>query len=197
MAEIRLGRNEVERGRLPKVCMVCGGRASVKRKRSFSKSPSWALLAGGVILASLLAKRMKINAPLCHAHRNHWLNRTLIITLTFVASFLVTVISLIVLAAKSPQRGQGDTALAGGFAIGVLLLLGWIILAVVLQLTAIRATDVTDKSLTLKNVSPSFIEELKDFREQRRNPTVKTSRVAKRRPEPDEEEDEDEEDDDD
>jgi small-conductance mechanosensitive channel len=184
MAEVRLGRAEMESGRLPKVCMVCGKRASVKRKKSFSWTPPSVMLLGGALLSMIMAKRMKIVAPLCQGHRNHWLMRSLLVTLGFVAALLVGAIILFVSAVKSGERGPSDTAIVAALSFGGLLFLAWIVMAIVLQHTAIRATEITDRSLTLRNVSPSFISALRDLRDQRRTDTAGPSRPAKRRPQP-------------
>jgi hypothetical protein len=189
MAEIRLGRAEVEKGRLPKVCMVCGSRASVKRKKSFSWYPSWAGLVGGFILAMIMSKRMTINAPLCRQHRNHWLVRTLLISLGFVGVFVLTGFLLFVAAVKSGANGGSDKPLLAVLAFGGILLVAWLIMTIVLQHTAIRAKEITDNSMTLINVNKSFLSALKDLREERREQKEEMARPARRRPRLDEEED--------
>jgi hypothetical protein len=194
MAEIRLGRAEVERGRLPKRCMVCGGRSSVKRKRKFSWAPPWAMLAGGLLMLLFFTKRMTMNVPLCHAHRNHWLMRSLLSGFGFVGIFLLAAVIVFAVAIKSAGNGPDDKPLMEALAFGGLLMLGWLAMTIALQLTAIRAKEITDKSMTLIGVSDSFISALKDLRDARRNPVEEVVRVVRRRVELDDEEDEDDDD---
>ncbi|CAN5584808.1 hypothetical protein BH10PLA2_BH10PLA2_38410 [soil metagenome] len=190
MAVIRLGRAELERGRLPKVCMVCGDRASVRVKKTFAWYPVWAYLVGGIILAFLFTKRMTINAPLCNAHRNHWLLRTLIIVLGFVAAMVFSGILIFAVAIKSAANGPGDTPVMMAIGLAGALIVAWLVTTLVLQLTAIRATEITDKSMTLTNVSSSFISALRDFREERRNPDAEpVVRARKRKPQLEDDED--------
>lgn len=182
MAEIRLGRAEVERGRLPKVCMVCGARASVKRKKAFKWYPPWAWWVGGIILASIMSKSMRINAPLCHEHRNHWLMRTLLIILGFVGVVALGATCLFIAAAKSGANGGNDKPIAIAGGLTVILFVAWIILLVVLQQTAIRAKEITDRSMTLIGVNKKFISALRELREERRSETAEARPSARRRP---------------
>ena len=47
---------------------------------------------------------------------------------------------------------------AVGFCLGsIALLLGWLVAVVVIQLGAIRATEITDRSITLTNVAQGFL----------------------------------------
>jgi uncharacterized paraquat-inducible protein A len=78
VAEVRLGRFEVEEGKLPFYCMRCGEPASIRRRKRFSWCPQWVLVLvvfftlPGIIVALILTKRMIVLAPLCANHRNHW-----------------------------------------------------------------------------------------------------------------------------
>jgi tetrahydromethanopterin S-methyltransferase subunit C len=159
MASIRLGRYEVEHEHLPQVCIRCGAPATVRRKKQFSWYPPWVwaiivvALLPGAIVAMVLTKKMKMKAPLCDQHKNHWRWRA-----------LVTVGGLIALlglgAAIMPfmdQLNRDDTL---GFVclgwVGVLLV--WLVVVAVVQLTAVRPTEITDHSMTLTGVADGFVE---------------------------------------
>jgi hypothetical protein len=196
MAEIRLGRAEVEHGRLPKVCMVCGRRASVKRKKAFRWSPLWIMLVGGAILARIMSKKMTIHAPFCKGHRNHWLMRTLLIVFGFLGVVAVSFALITIVAVKSAERGPEDKPLLIAVGFAGALFFAWLIMLIVLQLSAIRAKEITDKSMTLTGVNQSFIAALRDLREERRNGADERKVVVRRRPQPEEEDDADEDEDD-
>ena len=191
MAEIRLGRAEVERGRLPEICMVCGGHSAVERVKTFSWFPSWTIYVG-ILLSMLFTKRMKMAAPLCHRHRNHWRMRGLLIWVGLVVVVFLTATALVVVAVKSAERGPGERPILISLAFGGVLLLGWLIMTIALQQSAIRATEITDESMTLTGVSPGFISALKDMRDERRIASRETARASSRSGDLDEEEEDDE-----
>ena len=51
----------------PPVCAMCGAPAEAWRKFSFSTAPPWALLVGGVILATAMARRASGYLPMTRA----------------------------------------------------------------------------------------------------------------------------------
>jgi uncharacterized BrkB/YihY/UPF0761 family membrane protein len=154
------------------------------------------MLIGGVLLASILANKMTINAPFCQAHRNHWLMRTLVIVFGFIGVFVVSGALLFVVAAKSAAQGADDKPMLIALGFGGVLLLAWLVMVVVLQYSAIRAKEVTEKSMTLTGVSPSFISALRDLRGERRTGADERKLAARRRALAEEEDDSDEDEDD-
>src|SRR6185369_1113727 len=82
MANVRLTLAEASEGFMPDTCMKCGAKAEhwVKKRLAWHPSWLWVLLFAGpipfVIVAVILTKRAKLIAPLCTAHRRHWIIRT-------------------------------------------------------------------------------------------------------------------------
>jgi hypothetical protein len=169
MGQVRLGRGEVERELLPAVCMRCGAAATAHKIKLFSWYPPWVnvliLVAWPVclIVALILTKRMRVSVPLCDRHRNHWLIRLLFI-LVGLAIILVTLIGGLVLAGMvGSQRNanmSGDAIITVTMIGTGVLLLGWLIGLIILQSTAIRPAEITDRSITLAGVSPVFVDAL-------------------------------------
>jgi hypothetical protein len=170
MATTRLGRYEVERKLLPDLCMRCGAPATTHKSRNFAWYPTWisslivvglfcnALLIVGIILAAVMAKRMRVSVPLCDAHKNHWFMRGVIILVSFVGLLGLAAI-VIALSAKD---------FVWILIIGLLIaLVGWLILIGVLQSTSIRPTEITDNRITLRGVADSFAEAVASARELR------------------------------
>ena len=116
------------------------------------------LLAGVliyVIVALILTKRRWLSAPFCEQHKNHWLWRTAAALggLALVAAVGAAAFMLV----TSADQGGSDE-LGGGICLGsIALLLGWLVAVVVIQLGAIRATEITDRSITLTNVAQGFL----------------------------------------
>ena len=179
MAEVRLGKYELGAGRLPKICIRCGKASSVEKAKEFHWYPEWvsAVLVFGPMAALFvngMSKRMTITAPLCYDHRRHWLGRSLVSYLSFLA---LVFLGIGVLAWASSTQGQraGDDPWLGAVCIGfTVTFLAWIIMAAILQGTAIRAKEIADNSITLKGVSDMFVAALKDSRKNTREIDAKT-----------------------
>jgi hypothetical protein len=75
---------------LPDVCLRCGAPATLHKSKTFSWHPPWVyvLLIAGLlpfaIVAIVLTKRRRVEAPLCEQHKHHWLIRQLLILPTFL-----------------------------------------------------------------------------------------------------------------
>jgi hypothetical protein len=161
---------ERERDELPRVCAQCGARASERVVRTFSWHPQWiivTIVAGllvYIILAAILTKRMVLRVPFCEKHTNHWFKRNLIIWLSAAVIGMVGVVALVVFSKANP--GGGDR-LTGMLCISAAVLgLVWLIVTMVLQNSAIRPTEISDRSITLKGVCAEFADavEENDFR---------------------------------
>jgi hypothetical protein len=106
---------------------------------------------------------MTVHAPLCDEHRYHWTWRGLFIWLGFAFFALLGILCLVALAAQERQRGAFPIAglLCFGTAMGGL---AWLIAAAIIQQVGIRPTEITDRSITLANVSPSFVRAVREER---------------------------------
>lgn len=155
MAQLRLGRFELERNALPEVCMRCGEPATGRVRRQFSWR-SQELILFGLLLNALLnpMKRMTIDVPLCGSHQNLWSRRA-----TFnLAGLLILVGGLALLALL--ERDSAAIVLIGLFFLAIV----WLIVNIAFEMSEIRATEITDKAITLKGVSEEFITELHKLR---------------------------------
>jgi hypothetical protein len=173
VASISLGRYEIEEYDPPDVCMKCGAPSRVVVRRTFSWTPQWVgtLIVVGLlfftplaliflIVSAVMTKRMSVRVPLCEKHKGHWTMRMLITLLGFLG--VLAFVGIAIFATVS----EGDLAelttlfwVVAGF-----LLLGWLITIAVLQSTAIKATEITDRSITLTGVSQGYIEALREDR---------------------------------
>ena len=172
MATVKLYRGEVKQDRLPKVCMRCGAPADQQKYKRFSWYPGWVnilFLVGllpWVIVALVLTKRMAVYAPMCSRHRNHWLVRSLIVVGGLVL-VLGAAVAAVVLMASADRRAGPDSDSIGGYAcvgtLGALLLL--IVVAVIVQTTTIRPSEITDRTITLVGVAPEFKKALEELEE--------------------------------
>ncbi len=134
----------------------------MRKKKTFSWYPPWVgvlLLAGllpFLIVALILTKRCRVMAPLCEQHKNHWMMRQLLVLLSLVGMIALGLVVSIADVSVSKSGSQGDT-LSGLVCMGwVILLIGWVVLAVVVQSTSIRPKEITDTFLRLGGVSDEF-----------------------------------------
>ena len=147
---------------LPDLCMKCGAPSLVRKKRTFSWYPPWVgvlLLAGlvpFVIVAVILTKRCRVVVPLCEQHKNHWLMRQLLVLLSLLGILALGFAATLAVGAASKSGSKGDD-LFGLVCMGwVFLLIGWVVLAVIVQSTSIRPKEITDTSIRLTSVSEEF-----------------------------------------
>jgi hypothetical protein len=147
------------------VCMKCGAEATVHKAKTFSWHPAWVLLlllAGlipFVIVALVLSKRMRVRAPMCAAHAGHWFWRQFIVLGSLAALVVVGIVAMVLVWDNRPGNTLGGYVCMGS----VVLLIGWLVLVLILQGTAIQPVEITDRSITLKRVSPHFLEALEEF----------------------------------
>jgi hypothetical protein len=196
MAQVRLDRYELEEGLLPAVCMRCGAPATLTKAKTFAWHPTWIdtliilglicftpLLLVGIVVAISMTKRMRVPAPLCHAHQNHWSWRAAFIWGGLgVIAFLG--IGTFVFLMNTGQEDESLQVLAGWMcgAAGLIGLI-WLIAAAIVQAGAIRASEITDDRIALIGVSPAFVEAVKRERDEAEEP-FDDVRPRQRRPRP-------------
>jgi hypothetical protein len=162
MADLRLESFKGGMSELPDVCMVCGAPATLRKRKKFSWFPPWIWILlfcswlPFLIVALVLTKRRTIDVPLCEEHKNHWLWRQLLVYGSLFGVILVGVVAGI---AMNENEKGGDVPLSDFLCGGtVILLIVWVILAVVVQVTSIRVKEITDRNIKLSGVAPEFVE---------------------------------------
>src|SRR5262249_26175320 len=168
MAKLFLYREDTTRDALPELCMKCGQPAVDHIRRPFSWYPPWVgltiLIAWPVtlVLILVLTKKMTVDVPVCERHRGYWWKRQLLMFLPM----LVFLFLGILLAVAFDQMGEKDLV---GLACLAFVLIGvvWLFVAAAIQTMMIRPTEITDDSITLKNVDESFVQAF-EHRERRR-----------------------------
>jgi hypothetical protein len=169
MATVRLRLRECREDGLPDVCMQCGDPARHFKDRQFSWYPKWilALLPLGLlpcaIVVSIMTWRRMVTVPLCEAHRNHWLKRQLI----GVGALFGTIALIIVLfVGASELDPKMDTLGPVASILALVLLIAMIVVLAVAAAGTIQPTEITERTITLKNVGQTFVDALEDFREE-------------------------------
>jgi uncharacterized membrane protein len=130
------------------------------------------LMFGGplifAIVALIVTKRARVQAPLCEHHRHHWLARSMAAGIGFVLLIPVFIGAIAMTAMSDVRGGLAETLTAPLWFTLVGLLVGWIVLLVVMQSTAVRAKEITDRELVLQGVSAEFVEAMADRDRERR-----------------------------
>jgi hypothetical protein len=177
MAHIRLHVKQADGG-LPMVCMRCGEPATVVKTKKMSYYPRGLLLlvlAGApgliilVVLALVLRKRARLQAPLCDQHQSHWPIRLAISWAAAIAAILfgvATVVLLILLENAGPRQGDVFSPfLCFG---GLVVFIGLLILLAVVQNTAIRPDEITATHILLNGVADAFVTAVEEAEIERR-----------------------------
>jgi hypothetical protein len=165
MAQVRLGRFEAEEGDLPAVCLRCGAPSTLVKSRTFSWAPPWVIvliLAGllpYILVSVILTKRMRVQAPLCEQHRNYWVWRAWF-AYGGLAAFAVAGGLWVFLIGALHQPNKHDSSMNHLFALfscfGMIVFAIWLVALVIVQNSAIRPSEITDRSITLMKVSDRF-----------------------------------------
>jgi hypothetical protein len=163
MATLRLESADRNILDLPDVCMQCGAPATLRKRKTFSWFPPWIwilLFVCGLlpfaIVALIMTKRRTIETPLCDEHKNYWFTRQLLVLGSFAGVFAVGFLAWVLV---MEDDGRNDNPLGGILCIGSLIaLVAWVILAVIVQSTSVRAREITNSDITLVGVSKAFVE---------------------------------------
>lgn len=156
MAKIRVYRDEADGAEFPRLCVRCGADADLDRRNTFSWMPGWvnvlilAGLAPWLIVVALMRKTMRVTLPVCHRHRNHWLNRRLYVGLGLFL-WVVAAVAAAVMADKILR--DAAPAVVGFFVFGGL---AWLIGGLVLVHGAVKAGEITDRWIELVKVDRGF-----------------------------------------
>jgi hypothetical protein len=152
--------------------MRCGEPATIVKTKKMAWFHRWVYLLilvhflVLVIVALILTKRARLQAPLCEQHRWHWLVRQVFVGLSFLGLvvYIAGVIAFFVNAAP-PQADQ----LAPFIILGsVVLFVVWLIAIIIFQSTAIRAAEITKTHILLAGVSETFVQAVEEAEIERR-----------------------------
>ena len=148
---------QLESGRMPDVCIVCG---KATRRRAVRKLEHYSDRAAGLtvillvlcfpvgILAAMMSvKHIKVQAslPVCAKHSHHWSR------VVWFAGFGWLLIPLGVLLATLTNNFFGSVIVAG--------IAAYVIPLIYLACTRVTAVDISDRTITLKRVSVGFARE--------------------------------------
>jgi hypothetical protein len=155
---------------LPAVCIKCGAPATVRKNKTFSWQPQWVpilILVGllpYVIVSMILTKRKTVETPLCEAHKSYWWMYPTLMTLACLG---VLGFGLVGMIAVSAAKNDG---LAGGVCgLSLLVFLGLLVVAAVINTMRIRPAEITDRYIYLTGVSQEFADAAEDEQYRRRS----------------------------
>jgi ACR3 family arsenite efflux pump ArsB len=151
-----LDRDEAQDGDLPPVCIRCGRKAAVWKKKRFTTSSGVAFLLGGPLVAGMTTRTIGAKLPFCRKHKNHW--RTLNIVL-LCGLIYIPLVGLGIYLAKQGYQVNQTVERIGGIVLGAACFsfVLWLIAILTLNSTTVRAVKVTNDDLTLQGVSDEFV----------------------------------------
>jgi hypothetical protein len=160
MAYLRLHIQQAD-GHLPMVCMRCGEPATVIKVKKLSVFPRWIFwlivvhLFLFVIVALIMTRRARLQAPLCDSHQGHWTIRQALQLVSLIGLVIFGICLVIFFMTVQPQ--QAGDLIAVAFIGGFVLLTAWLILVAIVQSSAIRAVEITKTHMLLAGVSDGFV----------------------------------------
>jgi hypothetical protein len=163
MPNVWLDERLCHHGDLPDICLKCGQPTSNRVKKTFNWNPPWiwvTILAGllpYVIVAAVTRKTITARLPMCDQHKGHWWKRILLV----VAGLLGVIALIVLVVVVLDEMGPGNKGIAGPI-LGLMIpiaFLAWVVMAIVAQVTAIRAAEIDDyRGLKLAGVCREFID---------------------------------------
>jgi hypothetical protein len=160
MAKVCIDFADLDDGELPYVCMKCSAPPTVYKTRIFAWMPPWAIVIivlfplPGIITALIVTKRRRVTAPLCELHERHWSKRMWAGLIGFGVMLLPIAAFLVCLSLGKPAADLAPFL----FMAALFTFVAWLIFMIVLQNGAIRASEITKRSITLQKVSVDFAE---------------------------------------
>jgi hypothetical protein len=140
---------------LPRVCMKCGAPATNVRMKRFTWTPPWA--------PRFLKKRQLVQVPLCDAHKNYWIIRRAIIAAGFVALLSCCLVTMFAIGlSRQSDPNQTDPVMLLLCLAWMVVMASWSVFVVVFIRRGIRAERITDRDITLTNVSAEFARVLRE-----------------------------------
>lgn len=180
MANVTLSNGETEHGILPRVCCRCGKPADAEKNANFGWYPHWVLwlllINVGVFgfVAMILRREKTVCLPVCADHNSFWKGPEIFVTISLVGAVIVP-IGVADLMAGKPQRSDY-------FLATLLVCLVWgvfaLIIGAVWRQRYIRITNMTDETISLKNLHADFVTALEADRDHDR--TVSEARKLAR-----------------
>jgi uncharacterized protein YacL len=165
VARVKIWKSEIDKGLLPRVCMVCGADADRTQREKFSWVPQWVvilILAGPLvwaIVAAVLRKSMAVDCPVCEKHVRHWFWRKAVLVLGLLGTIAGVLVGILLV--SNPETKQiAGYVLVSSFVFFLLVL----VVAAVYSTTGIRPVEITDKTITLTSVHREFVDALEDDR---------------------------------
>jgi len=130
---------------LPDVCLKCGARANLVRKRKrFQWVPQWtyvllvlSLLFGAIAMA-IMQKRGTLDIPLCEPCKSRWTHATVAIVLTVLGILLVLPLGGVMVAVLPEDVAP---------LIAILFVLAWLVAVVIVSRVYVRARTVWAKRI--------------------------------------------------
>lgn len=157
MADVRLDFYDLDADELPDVCMRCGEPSTVRPVQRFSWMPPWARFVPPLIGVWFI-KRQRVATPLCDQHKNYWRLARLVtygglglVVLLFFAGLVMLGVD-----ADTTVNGAAPVLSLAILASAGILFIVWLIVVFVTAFTRISAAEITDDTITLKNVHSDF-----------------------------------------
>jgi hypothetical protein len=141
---------------LPCVCIVCGERAQLYRKQSYTWAPLWTYIPPlSMVLLPLYTMRSTVYLPICEEHANYFRNLKLFQYMIIAAGFgcLFGALSLLFL-----FPGQSVITYTSGIALGVAGNLVISLFGRIYLLQHVRVKSITVSEIWLTNVHIAFAE---------------------------------------
>jgi hypothetical protein len=158
MHKLKIWKSDIQDGRLPPVCVVCGADTEHTKTVNLSWNPSWVGrlwlfgLLPGILGALLTPRKCTVPLPVCARHKGHWTVWQVVIWSGIALAIGIGCLGAYIESAH--DKTLGDNILMSG--VGLLAFMA--LATVFISDRGVRADQITDQTITLKGVSDKFVQ---------------------------------------
>lgn len=156
-----------ESGRLPDVCMVCGGPAHERLKKTIEYQPKWAeslmilgfILGGipGVIIAVMTQKQTLVALPFCSKHKTHLNQLIKLASVGWLLPVLTGGVGILVGYLPTRHLPPLQPLAISGLVIGIVLgLISYVLAVIWLSFHRVKIEQKEEHEVIFSRVSPKF-----------------------------------------
>ena len=168
LAELRLHVRETGRRHLPDLCMISGDPATASVAVRFYWPPLWLMPVFFIhpiihVLSGSMLRSMTVEVPVSDSNRSYFSRRK---RRSWLSAFVAALVGVAVCAGLFQTRWKVKDDLTTAVALTVCAVgCVWGMFFLIYTLSGLRATNVSDRWITLTNVHPDFVAAFEDMYE--------------------------------
>jgi hypothetical protein len=115
-----------------------------------------------VIVALILTKRMSARLPVCDQHEGYWRRRSFLFA---IPTLMILTLGFAAIGYMATQPPQVQDDIGGWLCLGsIFALIAWVVVIGIVQANGVRATHITERTMTLAGLHRDFVDAVREDR---------------------------------